>query len=207
MNRHAFAAVSILAAIAGPFLMAAPAPAAGVKATNLKCKGCVNRKDIAKKAVTGDKIKKNAVTSDKIKNGSVQQVDLAKDARPGGADTFSINGMQSLATGVDTELAATTVTSPSSGIALVFASAYVDLNNDTASNVECSINDGGATVSTVQIVVGGNGSQVGTVPLSAHRSFEITPGDNEFNFVCMETGGNVEVHDVNLSALFVQNRL
>ena len=46
-------------------------------ASNVKCDGCVDTSDIAKKAVTASKIKPAAVTTSKIKDGAVTAAKLA----------------------------------------------------------------------------------------------------------------------------------
>ena len=66
----------LVAGLAAPLSFSSVGEATAQTATDLKCKGCVGKKDIGKNAVKEKNIKKNAVTSAKIKDGTVESSDI-----------------------------------------------------------------------------------------------------------------------------------
>jgi len=174
-------------------------------ATNLKCKGCVGKKDIGKKAVGKKHIKKNAVTGQKIKNGTIRAADLAASAIELGVDYAE--GVQAIGftTGVDTVVRSVTISAPRDGYVLVNASGRFNLP-DSAS-VECSISSDssldpvGALRSTHSVAMA-----FVHMPLALTRVFPVSEGDAVFNLVCREMIDEVNMYNTSITALFVPNR-
>ena len=86
---------------------------AQVVATDLKCKGCVDKKDIGKKQIV----------SKHIKDGKVKAKHLNADAKPGGAASV-IDGAPG-AIGTDEIINTIELNAPSDGTAVVSASGYM----------------------------------------------------------------------------------
>ncbi len=189
-----FLAVSLAGAFA--------APAGAQTATNLKCKGCVGKKDLGKKAVRKKHLKNNAVTGKKIKNGTVGAADLAAAAKPTGAD--SAFGDQAIAIPTDTTVRSVTITAPTAGLVLAMASGTYSIAASTGAT--CSITLG-QTLDTTHGVTGST-STLESVSFAANRLFEVPAGDSTINLVCARTFGSDGAAVVNsvLTAAFIPNR-
>jgi hypothetical protein len=181
---------------------ACAAPAGAETATNLKCKGCVGKKDLGKKAVRQKHIKNNAVTGKKIKNGTIGPADLAAAAKPTGAD--SAFGDQAVAIPTDTTVRSVTITAPTAGLVLAVASGTYSIAASTGAT--CSITLG-QTLDTTHGVAGTT-STIASVSFAANRLLEVPAGDATINLVCARTfgsGGAAVVNSV-LTAAFIPNR-
>jgi hypothetical protein len=201
INRKSIIAAALLT-LAGLF---AGGNAVAETATDLKCKSCVGKKDLGKKAVNSKSIRNKAVTSKKIKDGAVttgkigtkavMPDNLHASAKPAGVAYASSPGP--LALGGTREVAlALTVTAPGPGTLVTTADFVVDYG--AGSVFSCDLTTG--TKSVLNDLFG-QGSFY--VPASLTRPIPVaSAGDVTINLLCVSDGG-VEIERVNMTAIFV----
>ena len=186
------------------FAVAVATPAAAETATNLKCKGCVGKKDLGKQAVRGKHIKENAVASTHILDGGVAPADLAATAKPAGGDGTA--GDQSIAlTSTAQVVRSVVVAAPVAGFAVVTATgSTVAVGSGLAA---CSLSLDTAVDPAHQIVAGHTGAALNSyIPFALTRLFPVPQGNTTVRLVCRESSGTSVVEDSAMSAIFVPNR-
>lgn len=199
----------ILAAVFWAFAVAAiigvgTAPVSAQTAKKLKCKGCVGKKQLGKKAVIESRIRDGAVTGAKIRDGSIGPADLAAAAKPTGADSAS-GEQNAILDGTKEVLRSVTISAPTPGLALVTASGGFQLGQGTLT--ACSISLDEEIDYTHSIGSQTFGTTAMAVPFSGTRLFEVPAGNTVFNLVCQRIGGgSATVFDSTLTAAFIPNR-
>jgi len=196
----------------GAFIIAASLLTAGLgpaqtfaqTAKNLKCKGCVGKKDIGKKAVKSKHIKPGQITSAHIENGVVGPADLSNEAKPSGADVAETTTDTDLAPlGDDIVLHTVTLTAPGPGIALASAVLTADYQG-VAGRFACAVN--------TEVALGGqyvSGQSVGDgeIPVGITRPFSVDAAGNLTLYLfCRGISGDVRVNNPILTAWFVPGK-
>jgi hypothetical protein len=177
--------------VAGGILLALAATsggtAAAVTAKNLKCKGCVQSKDLGK----------SSVTSEKIRNNSVYPSHLSSSAKPGGVALGGPTLTTSLS-GPDEVIQTITVKAPGPGF--VVATANLSFNyNGISSSALCDV-----TTATIHGINHALGSGTGIVPVSLTRTIPVTKAGNiAINLVCAKVTGTVTVYNASIGAIFL----
>jgi hypothetical protein len=181
----------------------AAGPTYAETATNLKCKGCVGKKELGKKAVRSKNIKPNAIRSDKIANGSVAPEDLAVTAKPSGGNYSGGNQNMSL-TVAPTIVRSVTVNAPANGLVIVNASGYVYTDDAVTTIARCSLTTGTELEADYFIFMKmeGNVSEESDA-FGATRGFPVTAGPTTFNLVCDEFSGDGVIADTQMTAIYV----
>lgn len=177
-------------------------------ATNLDCRGCVNAREIGKKAVTAakirsgavgtNKIKKNSVTSGRIKNGTIRPKDLSASAKPAGI-AFSSGDQDVAIGGAHAVYRTVTLDAPADGYAMVNASWVIYGINITA---RCSITTGSTVDTDHEVVIEESAGSLINLSGAAVRAYPVTAGANTFNLVCYATIGSPNIRDSSLVALY-----
>lgn len=190
--RNGFAAAALLAA-AG---LVISADANAQTATDLACKGCVGARDIGKNAVTGKAIRNNTVSAKKIRNNAVQARHLANEAKPAGVASAVSPGPVAL-TGSYETAHSVEIAAPGPGAIVATASYTVhffgaavyacDIAASDTASLNTSFGQGNAYTSA---------SMTRVIPVTA-------AGAVTLNLLCTESGGDVELEHINLTALFV----
>lgn len=178
-HRIAFAAAVALAGLGSP--------AVAQTATDLACKGCVGKRDIGKNAVTGAKIRKN----------TVRAKHLHRSAKPAGVASASSLTPVPL-TGTYETVFSVSLTAPGPGT--VVATASFNAHHINPGSVHgCTIVDGTTAGLNTSLNEG-----TGYVTASLTRPLPVAAaGPVAVNLMCTEAGGNVEIDNINLIALFV----
>lgn len=186
----------VAAAVAATLFLCGLSGAAGAQtATNLKCDGCVGRKDIGYHVVVGSR---------HLKHKSVTPSELHDTAKPAGANGF--RSPYEYAMGVDTieSIEHTSIVAPGKGVVTVFATwaFHVGALADQAS---CNL----ATVKGAEApylsTVSGTGSEF-FVPGAAVRTFNVKPGETEFWLNCSQTAQWVNIWQPSISAIFTPQK-
>ena len=173
-------------------------------ATNLKCKGCVGKKDLGKKAVTGKAIKNEAVTSRDIRNNTIAPVDLAPAAKPGGVDW--VDGDQDIdLTGVAMVIRTLVVSAPVPGYVTVLASWVFGGTPPINFIAVCGISQT-TSIDSNHAVSAEWEANVSYVPGSAVRTFEVGSGNTAFYLNCRSGAGSPAIGDSSMTAMFSPNR-
>jgi len=200
----------ILAAVFWAFAVAAiigvgTTPVSAQSAKNLKCKGCVGKKQLGNKAVIESRIRDGAVTSAKIRDGSVGPADLAAAAKPTGANFTSARPAKDVGDTPEV-LRSLTITAPTPGLVLATASGSFYLEGNAY--VICSLSLDEAVDDTHEIQGQTGATTEITIPFSGTRIFEVPAGNTTINLVCDRPfdGNNVTVIDSVLTAVFIPNR-
>lgn len=96
---------------------------------------------------------------------------------------------------------------PSAGTIIANASGYIDLNNDAASHMGCSITKNSTTSDySANSISGNNNAEVRFVPYGATRGFTVTEaGEVTIRLVCDEYNGTTDISDTNLTVMFFPN--
>jgi hypothetical protein len=184
-------------------------------ATDLKCKGCVGKKDIGKKAVrtrnlkknavkaksladgavTSEKITDSAVTAAKIADGAVTPDHLGDGAKPAGVASAVEPGPIELTGSLET---AFSIDVEAPGPGSIFATA--DFYAETAAAIwGCNLVSGDEA--GLNLIYG---KGPGPVPTSLTRTIPVAAaGTVTLNLICTEAGGDVDISNVNLNVLFV----
>jgi hypothetical protein len=168
-------------------------------ATNLKCKGCVGKKDLGKKAVKSKHIRKNQITGAHIKDGRVAAQDLGDDAKPAGIDSVETAGGFGLS-GPAEIIDSVVVSAPGPGT--ILATGGLTASLDPSSGFYCEVTTGSVTgTQSAKASVAGSSQ---TLPISNTRAIPVAAAGNvTVNFVCDLFAGSVNVSAINLTALFV----
>lgn len=182
-------------------------PAAGAQtATNLKCKGCVGKKDIGRKAVRSKHLKRNAIDSLRIKDGAVEAVDLAAGAKPAGV-AFTGDAPNSVAlTGVLQSVLSTTVAAPGPGHVVVSAHWTFYTNDDFTSGGCYLATEPGIADGLDQFFYSDDVVNAAYVPAGMSRTIDVPAGQTAIHLNCSETTGDVSVSNPRMTALFVPTR-
>jgi len=211
------ACASLVLAIAVPAVALSAfvaAPSHAQTATNLKCKGCVGKKDLGKKsvrkkaidrnAVARKHIRANAVNSGKIANGTVAPSDLAATAKPSGGN-YSGGDQDALLTSTAQTVRSVTVTAPADGLVVVNASGYVAASTTAvATIVRCSLTTGTGLDFNNLIFIKIDASVLEeSDAFAATRGFPVSAGATTFNLVCDEFAGNAGLYDSQMTAIYV----
>ncbi len=165
-------------------------------ARDLNCRGCVGARDIGRKAVTRKHIRPNAITSAAITDGSVSADDLADGAKPAGIASGFVSGPIYL-TGTPEIVFHIDVDAPGAGT----IAASADFSAATSGAVwSCSLvsgNDAGVNTNF-------GGGTSGYFSASLTRVIPVAgAGPVTINLFCTEAGGNVQIENINVTALFV----
>ncbi len=121
-----FVVLASVWAIAASCLVLGAVPANAQAATDLKCRGCVGKVDLGRKAVKGKSIRRNAVRRRHIADRAVDATKLAENATPAAVGSVAASGEIVFDTTVNTVLSQT-VTLETSGQLMVTASWSTEL--------------------------------------------------------------------------------
>ena len=110
----------VLAVIMAVYLV--PSASVAQTATNLKCKGCVGKKDLGKKAVRKKHIKKNAIRGKHIRSNAIGGAKLGADAKPAAASGVSSSSSVALTSNTPATILADTIALKTAGALHVTAS-------------------------------------------------------------------------------------
>jgi hypothetical protein len=173
-------------------------------ATNLKCKGCVGKKDLGKKAVRSKNIKPGAVVNEAIADGAVDAAKLADFAKPAGAAEASDFGGLAIINGI-TVVVSVSIDAPADGFAFVAASGVVKFEDGVGGEEVgiCAVTDG--------LALDEDNAVATTVPddtfgaISQTRVFPATKGTNTYRLICDTDAAADTLAIVNpaINALFV----
>ena len=149
-----------------------------------------------------------SVDSDVIADNEVSADDLALGAQPAGADF--VEGEDSFLSldddpAPDDIVKSITVTTPASGVVVVNASGYFDNDSGSAAIGRCSITTG-TTLDLTNAILTRVSVENYFIAFAGTRGFSVNAGENTFNLVCDEFGGDVSIHDVNLTAIYTPVR-
>jgi hypothetical protein len=195
MNAHALKGVALVAALSLSIGLAAPAETLAAAAKNLVCRGCVNTRDIGKKAITSKHIKDNAI----------QPANLAPAAKPGGADFSAPVTRDPMPLG-DVVVTSVTLDLPGPGIVIANSSGFARFD-DNPSSVICEVTKSNAVGTAFITAENHNLSNARRMPISYTQGFvETAAGPQTYNMVCRVNVGNLAVQNVILTAVFVPNR-
>lgn len=148
------------------------------------------------------------ISSPAYAQDKVVVIPLLKSATPTGAAFDAADGQIDL-TATDTTIRTVVVNLPSGGVVIANASGYMDLNNNAASWMACSITKDSTSYDSTAGVISRN-SDTGTrfLPFGATRGFTIAEaGEVTFRLICKELGGQTDVSDTNLTVMFFPNEL
>jgi hypothetical protein len=221
---HLRLALIVLLAVLSMAAVSVTAPAQ--TATNLKCRGCVGKKDLGKKAVRPKHIKKRAIKSKhirdsavqtkamkdgavetrKISNGAVTAEKLADTAKPTGVD-FALGATSTALTTSTQSIVSTTLTAPVAGYAVVMAQWQFWTQADTAQGF-CSV-DTVPDHNAQPAVRTQADDMLGLIHYDAASltwAFPIPAGDTTFYLNCVRTGASMFVANPAITAMFVPNR-
>jgi hypothetical protein len=170
-------------------------------AKNLKCKGCVGKKDLGKKAVRGKHIKPGQITSAHIGKGAVAPAALSDAAKPSGADaseTVVDTDLSPAAT--DIVLQSVTLTAPGPGMVIATGGLYIDYQG-VAGRFSCTVDT--AVAAGGHYVIGESVGD-GQVPVAITRVFAVDAAGNvTVHLLCREITGDVRANNPKLVAWFV----
>jgi hypothetical protein len=177
-------------------------------ATDLKCRGCVGKKDLGKKAVRAKNIKRGSVRADHIKPGSlnadhiglsqISEKHLSDAAKPAGVAAVE-NGSVSQIVGEDI-IETVTLSAPGRGTIVVTGSLSISLASN--SSVQCAITPESKIGTQFAGASSGLASQ--SIPISTTRAFPVTAaGDTSINLICKMSLGAGNSAQPSLTALFV----
>jgi hypothetical protein len=172
-------------------------------ATNLKCKGCVGKKDLGKKVVRSKNIKPGAVGNEAIADGAIDAAKLADGAKPAGAAETIDEGGSILIDG-ETVTVSVAITAPADGVALVTGGGFFRFTDAGAAAVGCQVTAG--TLFDDDQATGSTGDSADENQLSAvsqSRVLVAAKGINTYNFVCATEGIGVNLENPTITALFV----
>lgn len=184
-------------------------------ATNLKCRGCVGTRDIAKGAVGTDTIQDNSINSAKIKRDTVNSldirdstiapVDLSPSAKPGGGNFLESETEIPVATN-PTIIRFLTLPLPAPGMVMVSVGGFARFDTDetTPSALQCSITKGTASGDLEWIVSGLGTTNARRVSLGSSRAFlENEAGEQTYNLVCRTLTGEPVIQNLSMAAIYV----
>jgi hypothetical protein len=199
MNTKAWLVAAVTASIV--FIGAPGIDAAQAQtASNLKCKGCVGKKDLGKKAIK----------EKHLKDGAVSMAKLADDAQPAGVDFGNSLSGALAAAGGEMQLVEIVLDVPGTGYVVAIASGYIEFLG-ALNTAACSISEHGSVEETEAIKVTGE-SVAGDnelYPLSQTRTFAVTGETIRLYFTCKLSGigtGAATANNTDLTAFFVPNR-
>ena len=164
-------------------------------ASDVACKGCVGKKDLAKNAVTKRAIRKNAVTARH----------LAKSAKPAGVDFVGLDAPGGDVT-IDSAgqlVASVDVTAPGPGYIVVNAD-YVAFSQIADRAVTCGLLSGGTDIG---VSVPADADMGAYRPISFTRTFAAgKAGTYTIDLGCRTKSGDMKIRYATLTALFVPSR-
>jgi hypothetical protein len=214
MTTSKIALFGIATAFAAVLTFTVPSLASAQVANDLKCKGCVGKKDIGKKAVRPKHIKKNAIKSKHIRDGAVQTeamqdgavtaAKLADSAKPTGGDHAESTDVYALAPPYQA-VVTTAVTAPGPGFIIAIANwTYTATSGNVFGNCylatapEISDGPGAPANSPLGAMVYYNGASIS-------RMFEVPAGVTTLYLNCYGQA-TMSVTQPQLTAFFVPNR-
>jgi hypothetical protein len=194
-----------VAALVATLAASMPTGASAETATDLKCKGCVGKKDIGKKAIRTRNLKKNAVKSKVIKDGSIEPEDLALTAKPTGAadnEPAAFGFMQPLSPTYE-DIISTTLTAPTEGYVIAIANWYFYITAAAAFPACVVTTESGSSIGPAAIAGSSAATTVATG--SQTRMFEVPAGATTFYLNCSGPA-STGIVDPHITAMFVPNR-
>ncbi len=223
MSRSVPTGATVRMAAAAVLAVCAAASTNAQTATDLRCRGCVGKRDLGRSAVTTAKIRDKAVntfkigdgavtetkigggavTGAKIRDGSIGPVDLGAGAKPAGVDSAE-GGQTFPVSAAPAVVRAVVISAPSAGLVLANASGFFSL--DASSLTTCSISLNASVDFTHAIEGYAPASVTLHMPFSGSRLYEVPAGNTAIYLVCSRTGGASIVYDSVLTALFIPNR-
>jgi hypothetical protein len=179
-------------------------------ASNLKCRGCVGKRDLGKKSVVTRTIKKGAVKAKSIRDGAIEESKLADGAvtpdkltdgaKPAGAG-FASRLNEGIELGqADTTIESVQVTAPGNGFVVVIAGGLLVF--DGSNKLGCSLTTGTTFDDTSGILLSGDTSNERLYART--RIFPATKGTGTYRLVCLKDGvSSVQMANLEMTALFV----
>lgn len=148
------------------------------------------------------------ISSHVFAQDKVVVIPLLKTTTPTGAAFDGANEKVALTTTTAT-IRTVVVNVPSTGVVIANASGYMDLNNNPASGIACSITKNSTSYDTnAAIIAGANTAAVRFVPFGATRGFNVTEaGEITLRLVCYGVAGITDINDTNLTVMFFPNKL
>lgn len=175
-------------------------------ASNLKCNGCVDTKDLAKGSVTKKKLNNRAVVKSKIAAGAVVPSHLRKPTGAAGREGDSVTGISS------GEVVSTLkVRVPKPGIVVVYAVGSFRFGSElpaTDSGV-CGLSKGTTTDGIVVGAAGSKDSADSRSPFAIIRTFvETSGGKKRYRLICNPgPGDDVDVLSTAISATYAPTNI
>jgi hypothetical protein len=183
-----------------------PLTADAQTATNLKCKGCVGKKDIGRKAVRSKHLKRNAIDSLHIKDGSVEAADLSAEAQPAGVAYTGDTPNSVALTGALESVLSTTIDAPGPGHVVVSAH-WTFYTNDDFTSAGCYLaTEPGIADGLDQFFYSDDVVNAAFVPAGMSRTIDVPGGQTAIHLNCSESIGDVSVSNPRMTALFVPTR-
>jgi hypothetical protein len=193
------------------------ADASAQTATDLKCRGCVGKKDIGKKAVKsrhikngsvkGKDLKDATVETSKLSDGAVTADKLATGAKPTGYAETNRDGEQPPLSTTASAVVSVSLNAPTDGYAYVTGEGLFHFLG-AANAAACNVTPG--TTHSFDIGGGGSGnnaSENAYMGYSGTRVYPVVAGANTFNLVCLTMNAeDVTMINPRISALFVPNQ-
>jgi len=204
--------LAVAAVAAGLVCAVGPGPAHAQTATNLKCKGCVGKKELGKNAVTSKTVRKNAISTKHIKSGAVSVAKLADAALPGAVSNESdYSGSSTVDTTSATspvEVLSDTVVLPAKGYLQVSASWVSNL--PFSANGECWVTRNNSRYTLENNIRSSNAAGSDAyVPGGVTAVFgNVSGGQHVLRLLCRKIGAiGYSVERASLTALFVPGAL
>jgi hypothetical protein len=205
--------------MAASLLQATPVPADAQTATNLKCKGCVGKKDIGTKAVMSKSIRPGAILrthiqdkaidASKLADGAVDASKLADDAKPAAAVNTHSTGSVVFSNSTGVALLSDTVVLDSPGALHVIASWTWWLDPGDRSTCTVTLDSAGfTTANSIFSLRNAALSEPGYYAGTTSAVFPASAGSRTVRLICKsDNATNVGVVRPNLTILYVPGLL
>ena len=194
--------IAAFAADVRPLSAGDPEAKTKVTATDLKCKGCVGKKEMGKNAIKSKNIKAGQVKTTNLGNGAVTIGKLDATAKTTTYTAGHRHDPETALSGTPLLMDQTSVAAPGPGAVLVNFS--VSLYVDTAGLAQCYvIGDSITTANTLPCVVASDTDQY--LVCSGVQAIPVTTAKNvDLGVYCQEDAGTVLTYISTLAATYTQ---
>ena len=189
---------------------AVPKAVVAETATDLRCNGCVGKKDLGKKAVRSKSIKPKAIRATHLADGTVLPQHLSSDAvlpqhlsaaaKPGGVDYLE-GDLTSVLSATSASVISVEITVPAAGFVTVLANWYM-LASGTDGYANCGLDPAEGVIErpkTVATIVKDAFASGATM-----RTFSVSGGTTRFHLNC--SGSSTLLFEPVITAMFFPNR-
>lgn len=198
--RNVFATAALVASFAG----AAATDSVAQSATDLKCKGCVGKRDLGRNAVTKKALRTNSVTSSAVRDGTLTAADMHGSAKPAGVD-FADGGFTIQVPNTLASVLSTTVTALAPGYVVAMANWFYSAS-DGAAVTSCFLSDEEASNDGPYMPGNAMGAAQYQQPASLLVTLPVEAGDTTIHLNCYDVGTDMTINHLRLTALFVPAR-